>query len=100
VPEANGRAVVTNSDRPPRTVAEHPEAKPGEPEAEPEAIEAEVIVLEPLPRSQFRVTAAQVWGRSVSPYDPLRGWLPPLICLSRTGILTTRVLRLGGGSAS
>lgn len=72
----NGPAIVSNSDRPPRTVAEHPEAKPGEPEAELEAIEAEVIVLEPLPRSQFRVTAAQVWGRSVNSYGPLRGWLP------------------------
>ena len=72
----NGRAIVTNSDRPPRTVAEQPEAEPGEPEAEPEVIEAEVIVLEPLPRSQFRVPAAQVWGRSVNPYDPLHGWRP------------------------
>jgi hypothetical protein len=36
--------------------------------------EGEVIVLEPLPRSQFRVPARDVWGRSVNPYDPLRGW--------------------------
>lgn len=36
--------------------------------------EGEIIVLDPLPRSQFRVPARDVWGRSVNPYDPLRGW--------------------------